>query len=279
MAANFGDTVKEELLTLQIKAPCCKASFITGTELFAKSRKNKFTDRVTEYKARLTHKKRKAFFDEDQDIGYKTEKQDGNAVYVGKRVCPYCHSMLVRGAFLVCGRANITEKPKVGIHVEMALPNDKVANQLAQALGELGIEPKRTVRKGEILIYYKKRAAIEDFIAYIGAVTQSFEVINDGIMKKTSRDVRSQITFDNINIIRSVEASARQVAAINAIIKAGSFDELPLPLRETAMIRLENSGESLDVITELHGGISRSTVNRRLQKIISFAKKKGYIIS
>jgi hypothetical protein len=62
--SNFGSEIKKQLLALNIKSPCCKRSFITGTEVFAKSRKNEFTDALEEYKARLSAKKKRAFFDE-----------------------------------------------------------------------------------------------------------------------------------------------------------------------------------------------------------------------
>ncbi len=275
---NLGDAIKEEILTLHIKSPCCRSSFITGTELFAKSRKNKFTEQIARYKEKLAAKKRKAFFDEDVEIGYKIGKKDGFSTYVGKRVCPYCLSMLIRGAFLVCGRASVSTGKKAAIHIEMAVPNQVVAGELSLALAEIDIEPKTAIRRGEILLYYKKRDKIEDFVAYIGAVTKSFDMMNDDILKRANMKANALFKFDNVNIMRSVDAAVRQTKAINAIISAGDFEELPLPLRETAHIRIENPSESLDALTELHGGgVSRSTVNRRLQKIIEWARKKGYI--
>ncbi|MBR2473743.1 MAG: DNA-binding protein WhiA [Clostridia bacterium] len=275
---NFGSEIKKQLLLLNIKSPCCKKSFITGAEIFAKSRKNEFTEALSEYKERLQSKKKRAFFDEQVDIGYQRAEENAEVFPVSHgRVCQYCHAAMLRGAFMVCGRASRGEND---IHLEMSMPSERAASVVAQSLAELGIEPKKTVRRGEILLYYKKREAVSDFIAYIGAVSLSFDIINDSIIKERRAVANRQKNCDTTNIMKSLSAAERQTAAISAIIAHGALDELPINLRETAMIRLENPIESLDEITELHRGeISRSGVNHRLARIIEFAKKKGYNIT
>lgn len=276
--ASFGNIIKEELLRLQIKAPCCKTSFITGTQVFAKSRKNELTDAIEAYKEKLTRaKKKKTFFDDETGLGYSVGERDGKPVPVSNaRKCPLCHAHLVRGAFLVCGRASISDSD---IHIEMAVPSDEAAEVLTESLDEIEIMPKRTVRRGEILLYYKKRSTASDFVAYIGAVSMSFNMMQDYILNQRRANAIRQTNCDTKNISRSIGAAKAQVDAIEAIIKHGAFDDLPIQLRETAMLRYENPSESLETITELHScKISRSGVNHRLAKIIEFARKKGYIL-
>ena len=276
--ASFGNIIKEELLRLQIKAPCCKSSFITGTEVFAKSRKNELTDVLNAYKERLTKaKKKKTFFDDETALGYTVGELDGKiAPVTNGRKCPMCHSHLVRGAFLVCGRASISDSD---IHIEMAVPSDEAAAVLIEPLGEIDIMPKRAVRRGEILLYYKKRSTASDFVAYIGAVSMSFNMMQDFILNQRRASAIRQTNCDTKNISRSISAAKAQLDAIDAIIKGGAFDELPPQLRETAMIRYENPSESLETVTALHStAISRSGVNHRLSRIIEFAAKKGYIL-
>ncbi len=276
MEKNLGDRVKEQLLLLQIKSPCCKKSFTCGVTLFAKKRRNKFADAVDEYKEKLTHKKKKSFFDEAEGVGYYAEEQDGQSFPVGKRVCQYCHAALIRGAFLSCGRASESHD---GIHLEMAVPNEKTAEKLMLMLSEVGIKPKYATRKGEILLYYKKRETVSDFIAYIGAVSLSFDMINESILKERRAVANRQMNCDTKNIMKSISAAERQVAAINAIDLRFSLDKLSPALQETAKLRKENPIASLDELTALHGGkVSRSGVNHRLAKLIEFAEKKGYIL-
>ena len=275
--SNFGSEIKKQLLQLTIKSPCCKSSFISGTEIFAKNRRNEFTDPLAEYKERLTSKKKRSFFDEQENVGYLVGEEYGEKYPISRgRTCQYCKAMLLRGAFLVCGRANKTEKD---IHLELSMPNERAADVLSDILTEIDLEPKKARRRSELLLYYKKRDTVSELVAYIGAVTVSFDMINDGIVRQTRSVANRQKNCDTTNIMRTLAAAERQSEAINAIIEKGSLDELPLPLRTTARIRLENPIESLDVITELHDeAITRSGVNHRLARIVKFAEKKGYVL-
>ena len=271
--ASFGNVIKEELLRLQIKSPCCKSSLVTGVRIFAKSRKNELSDAIEQYTERLMRQKKKknTFFDDEVALGYTVGEENGKKVPVSSgRICPFCHSMLTRGAFLVCGRANISGSD---VHIEMAVPSTESADILCEGLGEIDILPKRTVRRGEMLLYYKKRSTASDFLGYIGAVSMSFNVMQDFILNQRRASAVRQTNCDTKNILKSVGAAEKQIDAINAIISGGSFDELDAPLKETAMIRLENPAESLSVIAELHEGISRSGVNHRLKRIIEISEK------
>ena len=76
---TFVQNIKNQLLAIEIKPECCKQSFITGTEVFARSRKNEFTDAINEYKKKLIRKKKKAFFEDDASAGYVTSEESGKA--------------------------------------------------------------------------------------------------------------------------------------------------------------------------------------------------------
>lgn len=274
---NLGMRIKRQILTQVIKNPCCKSSFICGTEVFAKSRRNKLTDEIARYKEKLNSKKRRSFFDEQEDIGYVAAEQDLMMYPKSSgRVCNYCHSCMVRGAFLVCGRASESDD---GLHIEMSMPNEKAASVMEEILKATGINVKCSKRRNETILYLKKRDSVSDFIAYLGAVSVVFDIINESILKERRAVANRQKNCDTTNIMKSVSASERQLAAINALKEHGILDELPITLRQTAYLRLENPIEPLDVITELHGGkISRSGVNHRLAKIIEIAEKNGFLI-
>ncbi len=275
--SSFGNIIKEELLGLQIKASCCKNSFITGTVVYAKSRKNEMTDAIEAYKEKLLKSKhKKTFFDDETGVGFTVGEIDGKKVPIQSvKSCPMCRAHLVRGAFLVCGRASISDSD---IHIEMAVPSTEAADVLTEGLEAIDIMPKRTVRRGELLLYYKKRSAASDFVAYIGAVSMSFNMMQDYILNQRRVNAIRQTNCDTKNISRSIGAAKIQYDAVAAIIKNGEFDELPIQLRETAMLRYKNPSESLEMLTELHESkISRSGVNHRLCKIIELAAQKGYI--
>lgn len=277
MSKTFSSEIKEQLLALPIKSECCKASFICGTEIFAGKRKNAFSERVGEYVFGLKTRKRRSFFDEDAVKGYVKAEKDG-LVYPAESgmVCSSCLSHLVRGAFLVAGRASKTEE---NLHLEMVMPNAACAEALTDGLTAAGLMPKLTVRRGETLLYYKKTDSVEDFLSFIGAQGASFEIMNEAIVKEVRCSANRQKNCDTTNLKRAVDAASLQLEAINAIIEnEGSLDGLSAANRETAQLRLENPIDSLEEIAALHeDGISRSGVNHRLYKIVNYALSKGYI--
>ncbi len=273
---SFSNEIKDNLLTHQIKSECCKNSFICGSTVFAGKRKNKYTEAVRLYCEGLRFKKRKRFFDDETESGYVTVTENGITYPApSKRVCPYCAQHLMRGAFIVCGRAS---RSKTGLHLEAVMPNEKCSDLVVNLLTDASIPPKKTVRRGEHLIYYKKAEAIQYLLAYIGALTASFELMNDTIVRGIRSSANRQKNCDTTNVIRAVDAASRQSEAIRALIVHGDFERLSPKLRETAEIRLQNPIEPLEVITELHqSDISRSGVNHRLSKIVEIAIKKGYL--
>ena len=273
---TFVQSIKHQLLSMEIKSDCCKRSFITGTEIFARSRKNEFTDAINEYKEKLSRKKRKAFFEDSEPAGYVVDEESGLKLPVSSgRICPSCFANLIRGAFLVCGRASKSEK---NLHLEMVMPSREARMLLSEYLSELSFVPKEAIRRGEILLYYKKYETVEDFLTYIGASASTLDLMNSAIMSELRTSVNRQRNCDTGNIQKTVDAAMRQTDAIKAIIEFGALRDLPRTLRQTAEIRLAHPMDSLDDITELHGGeISRSGVNHRLKKIVEFAEKKGYL--
>ncbi len=273
---TFAEEIKKQLLALAIKPECCKSSFICGAEVFERRRKNAFSDAVAEYVEHLKSKKRRSFFDENAVKGYVKAEKDGFAYpEESGMVCENCLSHLIRGAFLVAGRASKTEK---SLNLEMVMPSAETAKAVSELLKGVGLEPKYAERRGESLLYYKKAETVEDFLSFIGAQNASFEIMNDVILKAIRCSANRQKNCDTTNLRKAVEAAAFQLSAINSILEnEGSLDGLSAPLRETAKIRLENPIESLEEITDLHvDKISRSGVSHRLSKIVSYAISKGY---
>lgn len=277
--AEFSSDIKKQLLSAEIKNECCAVSFLTGASVFARKRKNSFTEAVEEYCSKLKNRKQKhkAFFDDSQPKGFLVSGSSASDIcpVSSGRVCQHCAASLVRAAFLVCGRASRTEK---GLHLELVMPNSASGTFMLEILSGAGIQLKRTVRRGEELLYCRRAETVEDLLSFIGAVSVSFELMNDTIVKDIRRAANRQKNCDTTNVMKAVDAAARQTEAINAIIAHGSLDELPAAVRETAVIRLENPIEPLEVLAGLHsGGISKSGVYHRLNKIVEYALKKGYI--
>lgn len=275
----FVSKIKNQLLSADIRSECCRNSFLCAVKVFSKSRKNAYSDAIEAYCEKLSKKKNKTFFDDGVKLGfYHSGERDNAEILSSNRVCSACFGHFLRGAFLTSGRASRTEK---GLHIEIVMPNYNVAQFVREQLLSVGtpIDLKQTVRRGEILLYCKKKQTAEDLLSFIGAFSASFDIMNDTIVKGIRRSANRQKNCDATNVKRAVDAAVRQTEAIKAINANGGLKQLSPALRETACLRLENQFESLDELTELHSSeITRSGVNHRLQKIVRYAEKKGYLV-
>ena len=113
---------------------------------------------------------------------------------------------------------------------------------------------------------------ISDILYYTGAVKMSFEYSNTGIEKEIRNYENRATNCVAKNIYRAVNASHKQIEAIEALIESHKFDSLPEELRETALIRLNNPESTMIELSLMHSPpISKSGLNHRLKKIVEFA--------
>ena len=280
---DFTAFTRECLLAISDpKNACCRASLVTGIQIFAKSRKNQFTERAEELCRRLSRapkkKKKSDFLDFVSPIsGYTvSETEEGEHIPNGTGgVCPECFPCLLRGCFISAGRIS---SPFSGLNLEFSMPSAKVTDVMEKALTEHGIQPKRTVRRNEHLLYYKKAETVGDVLNFMGAFSAYFKLEDAVIYREFMKNTNRRTNCDTSNINKTVNAAAKQVAAIHAIADAGMMDALPAGIRETARIRLENPEITLEELIPLHPDkITRAGIHRRLQKAVAFAEQRGYI--
>jgi DNA-binding protein WhiA len=131
--------------------------------------------------------------------------------------------------------------------------------------------PKLTERKESFIVYFKNGDEISDFLFFLGARKAGFE-LNDIIVKKVmNNETNRKRNCDMGNINKQIEASLRQVKDINLIIETIGLDKLPITLKETCELRLENQDSTLDEMAKI-SGLSKSCLNHRLRKIAEIAK-------
>ena len=143
------------------------------------------------------------------------------------------------------------------------------AESLSGLLTDAGLEPKMMSRRGESVLYYKDSESIENFLAYIGANTAAFTIMN----KKIERELRSGANRiangEMANIGKTVAAAADQINAINNLIRSGEIERIPEELKQTAYLRLENEDATLAALAEMHTPpITKSGVNHWLKKLV-----------
>lgn len=182
-----------------------------------------------------------------------------------------CISAFLRGAFLSCG--TLTD-PQKDYHLEFVLPYMKLSEDLYLLMQEIDLKPKRTIRKGSHILYFKESESIEDILVRMGAQNSAFEVMQVKVLKDVRNNINRKTNFETANISRTASAAAEQIFAIEKIIENRGIESLPPELQEIAKLRLENPEMSLRELGEnLSEPISRSGINHRLKRIQEIASE------
>ncbi len=173
------------------------------------------------------------------------------------------------GIFIACGSVN---DPSKEYHLEFTVPEEKLANELAMLLRDIGVTAKIAVRRGQYIVYIKGSESIEDTLTFIGAQQCTLELMNVKIYKDVRNKANRIANCDAANIDKVVKAAMKQVDDIKLISQTNGLESLPDELREIAELRLENIDMSLQEIGEsLSVPLSRSGVNHRFKKIAAIA--------
>ena len=102
---------------------------------------------------------------------------------------------------------------------------------------------------------------------------QSVLELSDEMAKRGLRNtVNRQVNCINANISKTVEASLKQIHAINYINKKIGLDSLPEDLQEVAVLRLANPQESMEELLKLSTiKLTKSGLNHRFRRILKIA--------
>ena len=186
----------------------------------------------------------------------------------------------LRGAYIGCGTSSIRlsereeEKTTSGYHLELTSHNYDFLSDLSSLLTEFGIFSKLVERKSVYVLYIKEAEAIKDLLALMGAGEAVLALSNEMIRREKRNQINREVNCINANISKTVEASLKQVDAINTIISTIGLDSLEEELQEVAMLRLANPEESLDGMLALSSiNLSKSGLNHRLKKLIRIAEE------
>ena len=184
-----------------------------------------------------------------------------------------CRRAYVLGAFLGSGSCTIPklEDARSGYHLEIVFSGNAMADDFCEILAEFEVLAKCVERKGSSVVYLKSRESICDFLALLGA-EKAIEKLNELAEEK---DVRNHINrVANClqkNMDKSLEASVRQIRAIQIIDSVIGISELDESLRDTAIARLADKEASLKELAQ-RLQISKSCLNHRLRKLVKIAE-------
>lgn len=182
-----------------------------------------------------------------------------------------CKRAYIRGAFL--GGGSLTN-PEKSYHLELVSNNEDHANFLSDLIHEYGLNSKIIKRKDNYVVYLKEAEQISDLLTIIGASHSVLEFENIRVVKFMKNRVNRIVNCETANLNKTVEAAIKQVEDILYIKNTIGLDKLPEPLREVAVLRMENTDYSLKEIGDLlNPPVGKSGVNHRLKKIKEFASK------
>jgi DNA-binding protein WhiA len=92
------------------------------------------------------------------------------------------------------------------------------------------------------------------------------------IEKDMRNSVNRRVNCDTANVLKTVDASERQLDAIQRLSSAGELPKLPVKLRETAEARLQYPELSLGELAAVFSPpVTKSCLNHRMRKLCELA--------
>ena len=304
---SFSAGVKDELSKIENVPPCCRHALAYGMLLFGRSFNSRAVSIMTDHEcvvskyaqvlkettgveAEIHHSEAGKFsiniedeaqistvlsaFSVENSLGKQrinranllNENEDEQS-----EILNCCNGAFLRGAFLSCGTIS---DPNKSYHLEFVVPFKTLSLDLLKILTEYDLKAKHMSRRGVNVIYMKDSSSIEDLLNIMGAKMSAFEIMNIKIYKDIRNTSNRQTNFSFANISRTVSASLEQSRAIEKMLEDGTFSLLPTDLQEFARLRIDNPEASLRELGEMCNPVlSRSAVNHRLKKIMSYSLK------
>ena len=184
----------------------------------------------------------------------------------------------IKGVYIGASTSSIklstdtTQSCGSGYHMEFVSRSHNFLLEFSSILAEYNIIGKIFERKNSYVLYIKDVNTIQDLLALVGANESVLKLSNEIVTRELRNKVNRQVNCINANINKTVEASLKQVNAINTIIGTIGLESLPEDLQEVAVLRLANQEESLDELLKLSTiKLTRSGLNHRFRKLIKIA--------
>ena len=184
----------------------------------------------------------------------------------------------IKGVFLGCGTSSIklskvkTESGSTGYNVEFVSRSHNFLMELSLVLAEFGIITRLIQRKKHFVLYVKESNLISDLLALMGAYDSVLKLQDELALRELRNKINRQTNCLSANITKTVNASLKQVEAIQIISDTIGLESLPMELQEVALLRLANPEESLSELMGLTTEkLSKSALNHRLMKIQKIA--------
>ena len=184
------------------------------------------------------------------------------------------------GLFLGSGSLSVpceTEgKRTYGYHFELNMQTKNQADLVAEVFSNFDIFPKIVERGEEFIVYLKNSDFICDALSLFGASKTVLDLLNKKVDRDMNNLMNRQVNCISANLDKTVNASIKQIKAIEIIQNTIGLENLPETLCETALLRLGNPEASLnDLLSLMETKISKGALAQRFEKIIKLSNELG----
>lgn len=181
-----------------------------------------------------------------------------------------CKRAFIRGAFMASGSMS---DPNKAYHFEIVCRTSEQAGRVQELMTEFETDPKIIERKNHYVVYLKEGSQIVDMLNVMEAYVSLMNLENVRILKEMRNSVNRKVNCETANISKTVNAAVKQIADIELIRDTQGLDDLPLPLREVAQIRLKHPEAPLkDLGKYMDPPVGKSGINHRLRKLSAIAE-------
>ena len=200
-----------------------------------------------------------------RSFGFEAESIISHHINLGALEEGCCKSAFLRGAFLAGGSIS---DPGKSYHLELVTPHFNVSGEAYSILLELGFTPKDSSRAGNYITYFKQSSAIEDFLTRISAPLSAMNIMSAKVEKDMRNTINRRVNCDSANADKIVSAAQEQLEIIRRIDRGIGLNELPVKLREAALLRIANPESSISDLAALSmPPVSKSCMSHRLRKL------------
>lgn len=184
------------------------------------------------------------------------------------------------GLFLGSGSLSVPcetlNKKTYGYHFEVNLQTKNQADLVAEIFSNFDIFPKIVERGEEFIVYLKNSDSICDALGLFGANKTVLDLMNKKVDRDMSNLMNRQVNCISANLDKTVNASLKQMKAIEIIQNTIGLENLPDNLCEAALLRLSNPEASLsDLLSLMETKISKGALAQRFDKIIKLSNELG----
>ena len=183
------------------------------------------------------------------------------------------------GVFLGSGSVSVptesTEKRKYGYHFEIDVETRNQVDLIAEIFSNFDIFPKVVERGEELIIYFKDSETICDVLGLFGANKIVLDLMNKKVDRDMNNMMNRQVNCISANLDKTINASLKQIKAIEVIRDTIGIESLPDTLCEAALLRLSNPEASLSDLLNLME--TKELEMRTLDVVFSTTDETGVI--